>query len=105
VPSDEELADLGLGRGDVATTVYRATGCAECNDIGYEGRTGIYEFMPAMEEVKKLVLVNSDAGAIKRAAVTGGMRTLRDDGIAKVLAGVTTFDEVMRVTQEDGAVE
>ncbi len=105
IPSDEELTDLGLSRKVVPGTVYRAVGCAECTNIGYDGRTGIYEFMPAMEEVKRLVLINSDAGTIKRAAVAGGMTTLRDDGVRKVLAGLTSFDEVMRVTQEDGDAE
>ena len=103
VPSDDELADVGLTRGDLRGNgkAWRAVGCAACNQTGYKNRTGIYEFLPATEEVKALLMRNADAGSIKKAAITGGMRTLRDDGVAKVLAGLTTFDEVLRVTRED----
>jgi general secretion pathway protein E len=66
---------------------------------------GIFEFMPAHEQIKRLVIANADAGAVKRAAQELGMTNLRDDGIRLVLAGKTTFDEVMRVTQEDSAEE
>ena len=103
VPSDEELADLGLTRRDVPGEVWRAGGCEECGHTGYTGRTGIYEFLAATDPVKKLVMANADAGSIKKAAIEGGMLTLRDDGVRKVLAGETSFDEVMRVTQEDSA--
>ncbi len=101
-PSNEELADLGLTRAEVPGEVWRAVGCAECNLIGYEGRSGIYEFLPATETVKRLVMANNDAGTIKAAAMAEGMRTLRDDGVTKVLAGMTSFDEIVRVTTEDG---
>jgi len=62
---------------------------------------GIYEFLTAHDDIKPLVIGNADAGTIKRKALELGMISLRDDGIQKVLAGTTTFDEVMRVTQED----
>jgi len=101
VPSDEELADLQLHRADVPGEVWRSAGCEECNQTGYSGRTGIYEFLPAGEEVRRLVIANADATKVKKAAVDDGMLTLRDDGVAKVLQGITSFDEVMRVTQED----
>jgi general secretion pathway protein E len=105
VPSDEELADLDLTRADVPGHVYVATGCDECHGLGYRGRSGIFEFLPAYEDVKRLVIANADAGAVKRRAVELGMHTLREDGIDKVLAGVTTFDEVLRVTREDSGEE
>src|SRR5690606_39626510 len=97
------LEDLGLTREDVPGQVWRAAGCESCNRLGYAGRMGIYEFMTATDAVKRLVMANADAGTVKKAAITEGMTTLRDDGIAKVLAGLTSFDEVMRVTQEDSA--
>jgi len=101
-PTDEELRDVGLTRDDLAGgTVYRAYGCDECQGVGYKGRVGIYEFMPAWDEIKQMVIANRDAGAIKRQALELGMKTLRDDGFEKVLQGVTTLDEVLRVTQVD----
>lgn len=103
-PSQVELSDFGLKRSDLPEFVYRPAGCARCSNLGYSGRTGIYEFLAAHEEVKQLVIANADAGAVKRQGVALGMRTLRDDGVRKVAEGVTSFDEVMRVTQDD-AVE
>ena len=101
-PSDEELKDLGLPRERlVGHTIYKAVGCASCQGVGYRGRLGIYEFLPAWDEVKTLVIANSDAGQVRRKAVELGMRSLREDGFLKVMAGKTTLDEVMRVTQED----
>jgi general secretion pathway protein E len=101
VPSDAELEDVGLSREEVVAPVYRAVGCDQCNKLGYMGRTGIYEFLTADDRLKPLIIGNSDAGTIKRKAVELGMHTLRDDGLQKVLQGVTSFDEVMRVTSED----
>jgi general secretion pathway protein E len=101
VPSDAELADVGVPRRMVVGPVYRAKGCDLCNQLGYSGRMGIYEFLTAHDDIKPLVIGNADAGTIKRKALELGMISLRDDGIQKVLAGTTTFDEVMRVTQED----
>jgi general secretion pathway protein E len=101
-PSDEELKDLGLPRERlVGHTIYKAVGCESCQGVGYRGRLGIYEFLPAWDEVKTLVIANSDAGQVRRKAVELGMRSLREDGFLKVMAGKTTLDEVMRVTQED----
>ncbi|MCB9665911.1 MAG: type II secretion system ATPase GspE [Alphaproteobacteria bacterium] len=101
-PTDEELVDLGLSRADIAGhTIYEAVGCEECQQVGYKGRLGIYEFLPAWDDVKTLVIANADAGKVKKKAVELGMRTLRDDGFRKVMNGMTSLDEVMRVTQID----
>lgn len=100
VPSDAELADLGLRR-DQAPRAYRAVGCPACNMLGYRGRTGIHEFMPAYEEVKALVMKNADAGTIKRKAIECGMTSIREDGIKKALRGITSFDEVLMATRDD----
>lgn len=102
VPSDTEMVDLGLTREKLeGHTIYEAVGCEHCQGVGYRGRLGIYELLPAWDEVKQLVIENADAGKVKKMAVQMGMRTLRDDGFLKVLNGHTTLDEVMRVTQVD----
>ena len=81
----------------------REGGCASCLGIGYRGRTAIYELLLIDEGVRKLAIKNSDAGTIKRHAIEKGMRTLRDDGAQKVLAGMTTVTEVLMNTAEDSA--
>lgn len=102
VPSDEELEDMSLTRKDLeGHTVYRAVGCEHCQGLGYRGRMGIYELLPAWDEIKTMVIANADAGRVKKRAIELGMRTLRDDGFSKVFAGLTSFDEVLRVTQVD----
>jgi general secretion pathway protein E len=81
--------------------IYRANGCERCQGTGYLGRTGIHEVMPVTDGIRALVLKNSDSNALKRHAMSEGMQTLRDEGAAKVLSGITTAEEVARVTQED----
>ncbi len=101
-PTAEELAKLGLraNRG-AAVTAFHAGGCGACVSTGYRGRTGIYEILAMDDELRALVLAKSDANAIKTVAIQHGMRTLREDGAHKVLSGVTTTEEVLRVTSED----
>jgi general secretion pathway protein E len=79
----------------------RDGGCPRCSKSGYIGRMGIYELLLMDNEVRQLALKNTDSNSIKQAAVAKGMRTLRDDGAGKVLAGVTTIEEVLMVTAED----
>jgi general secretion pathway protein E len=81
--------------------VYQSAGCAQCFQTGYLGRTGIYEMLVVDDDIRALALKNADSTSIKRAAVARGMRTLRDDGADKVARGITTIEEVLRVTQED----
>ena len=69
--------------------------------IGYWGRTGIYELLKVDDKVRELLLQEKDAASIKKAAIEGGMRPLRAAGLAKALQGITTLEEVMRVTQEE----
>ncbi len=103
VPSDDEWAKLGLREGawKKPPWVYKAVGCSKCFKTGYYSRTGIYELMIMDDEVRQLVLKNADANTIKRAAVGKGMLTLREDGADKIGRGMTSIEEVMRVTQED----
>ena len=100
-PTDAELADLGISRDTIPGEVFRAVGCEACNQHGYKSRVGIFEFLPATLAVKEAVLSHADTATIKRAAIAAGMKTLRDDGIRVVRNGITTFDEVIRVTRED----
>ncbi len=81
--------------------LYRAVGCDECMHTGYHGRSGVYEMVMITDEVRNNVLRNSDSNTIKQIARNDGMVSLRDDGVRKVLAGVTTLEEVLRVTHED----
>ena len=93
----EELALLGIG---VGTTLYRGKGCERCSFTGYYGRNGIFELLVVDEALRRLILKGSDAAEIRAAARQGGMRTLLEDGAAKVRDGVTTLSEILRVTQE-----
>jgi general secretion pathway protein E len=77
------------------------SGCARCGKAGYKGRMGIYELLLLDNEIRQLALKNTDSNTIKEAAMRAGMRTLRADGAAKVIQGVTTLEEVMMVTTED----
>jgi general secretion pathway protein E len=79
---------------------YRGRGCEHCFGSGYTGRMGIFEMMELNDEIRKLIMHNDDAVAITNEARRNGMRNLREDGWLKVSQGVTTADEVMRVTQE-----
>jgi general secretion pathway protein E len=104
VAQGTDYVPLGTGHAG-PLTFYRAKGCPTCLQTGYTGRRGIYELMMIDDAVGALILKNSDAQSIKRAAVEQGMDTLRDDGARKVLMGLTTVEEVLAATQEDVAVE
>ena len=81
--------------------VWEARGCEHCHGIGYSGRTGIYEVLPISEPVRRMTIQRASGAEIKETALAEGMRTLRDDGAHKLLSGMTTVDEVMRVTAEE----
>jgi general secretion pathway protein E len=77
---------------------FHAEGCLECRNTGYLGRQGIYEILPLSESIKKLVHGDTDLAALRQQGMREGMRTLRLSGAQKVAAGVTTVEEVLRVT-------
>ncbi|HYM12450.1 MAG TPA: ATPase, T2SS/T4P/T4SS family [Bryobacterales bacterium] len=79
---------------------WKGAGCPQCLGTGFVGRVGIFELMEMNEELRRLIMANSDAGVLTECARRHGMRNLREDGWGKVEAGVTTAEEVMRVTQE-----
>jgi general secretion pathway protein E len=99
-PKPVYLESIGLDPGLFTNaTLFKATGCEKCFQTGYRGRIGIFEIMLMSEEIKTLILQTYDANRIKSLAVQESMTTLRQDGIQKVLEGVSTLEEVLRVTQ------
>jgi general secretion pathway protein E len=100
-PDEESLQSIGITSEKVqGKKIYRGRGCPECLHTGYKGRMGIFEFMILDDAIKNLILRTTDANAIKRKAVENGMLTVRDDGAQKVIDGITTIEEVVRVTQQ-----
>jgi general secretion pathway protein E len=83
--------------------LYRGRGCDTCFGLGMLGRTAIYEILPIDQELCSMIIRRAHAGEIKEYAVAHGMKTLRDDGLARAAAGITTIEEVLRVTQDDYA--
>ena len=81
--------------------IYQGSGCDECGDTGYKGRVGLYEIMKMTDTIREIILKGGSAIDIKAAAIEGGMRTLRMAGIRKILEGVTTIEEVLRVSVSD----
>lgn len=79
---------------------YRAVGCSDCRQIGFRDRVGIFEFMELDNALQRLIVQTSESNVIREMARTKGMKTLREDGLEKILAGITTTEEVLRVTQE-----
>ncbi len=103
-PTDRELRELCIGTSELAHNggkFYVGRGCERCFQTGFRGRTGVYEILLINEEIQNLVYKRETAGTIKKVALDAGMQTLRMDGARKVLAGVTTVSEVLRVTQAD----
>jgi len=84
---------------DGATTLYAAQGCERCNATGYAGRSSIVEVLVMSDAIRHLVLEHAEAGAIRRQAAAEGMRSMHADGMAKVLAGQTSVEEVLRATR------
>jgi general secretion pathway protein E len=102
-PAESEIRDIGFTPQAVqGRPFYRpGPGCETCHGKGYRGRSGIHELLLFTDAIRALVMQRVDAAAIRRAAVESGMLTLRDDGAEKVLVGLTTVEEVVRVTQEE----
>jgi general secretion pathway protein E len=95
------LESIGISRSQLGNhTIYQANGCEKCFNTGYRGRIAIFEIMHMREGLKNLILKTFDATQIRQFALQYKMRTLRQSGIEKVLAGTTTIEEVLRVTQQ-----
>lgn len=97
-PTASNLSELRLTDGIKDIKFYRAEGCFQCRNTGYKGRNGIYEIMAVDEEIRELTLNGASADQIKRAAIKNGMRNLRYDGIRKAMQGMTSVEEVLRLT-------
>jgi type IV pilus assembly protein PilB len=97
-PPRDALKRLGIEvEGDGKITFYRGRGCDYCRGNGYRGRVGVYELMLMNDQIRDLVLRKASAHVIKEAAIESGMKTLREDAIAKILLGQTTLEECLRV--------
>jgi general secretion pathway protein E len=101
IPTDEELEEIQVDRYQIPNGhFYRRGGCKKCADTGYLGRSGIYELLLVDDEIQNLILKGADANVIRKTAIGKGMTTLRQDGAEKVVAGLTTVQEVARVSQD-----
>lgn len=101
-PSDFELQLLGVPRSDVKNAhICRPMGCNHCNQKGYKGRTTISELLVVTDDIRSLVMQRKDGNSIKKQAVANGMKTFRDHGVQKVLAGITSIEELTSNTQLD----
>jgi len=102
MPEPELLQSSGLGRFvQPGAPIHEARGCEQCRGTGYQGRTGIHELLVVDEAMRSAILQGRDAGTLQHLAVQSGMLTLYEDGLRKVAAGVTSLDEVLRVTQDE----
>jgi type IV pilus assembly protein PilB len=101
IPTREEMLNARFSPEQVAAadgvSLYRKRGCPRCNQTGYRGRTGIYQLMTMTEEVSRLAAERASREELERAAMASGMRTLWDDGLAKVASGLTSLEEIGRV--------
>ena len=80
--------------------LYQPVGCSACSNTGYRGRLAIIEFLPMTDPIRKLIMAHEEAGAIQKLAIAEGMQTLYENGLVKAIEGITTLEEVMRVTSE-----
>ncbi len=101
-PDEKEMAEIGITMEELqGRQLLRPIGCPNCMETGYAGRTGVHEILLVTDEIKAELMRGADATMIKKVAIGLGMKTLRDDAAKKVLAGITTVAEVLRVTQDE----
>jgi general secretion pathway protein E len=100
-PTEAELARIGLDPSHMDKQIYRAKGCRACRNTGYRGRLAIQELMVVDDEIRALVMANSDGATLRRHCTSLGMKVLRQDGAERILAGETTIEELLRQTQEE----
>ncbi|MFC2169899.1 type IV-A pilus assembly ATPase PilB [Acidobacteriota bacterium] len=100
--SPEVLVDIGFGPEEAKQVkAYKHYGCNECNNTGYKGRIALYEVMPANGDIKEMILTRAQSNEIKKKAIEQGMITLRQSGLIKIKAGITSVEEVLRETVKD----
>lgn len=101
-PKPNDLTALGLNPNQHTEAVfYHGAGCPRCNGSGYKGRMGIFEMFLVSEEIQQMIYENRTLVELRQKAIEGGMRTMREDGIRKILAGSTSVEEVLHVTVGD----
>jgi type IV pilus assembly protein PilB len=99
---EKAFIDMGMTQAEAKKMkAFKGNGCATCGGSGYKGRIALYEVMPFTDTLKELVLTGASAAELKRAAIKDGMKSLRMSGITKVGEGVSTIEEIMRVTMAD----
>ena len=99
---EEALLDAGIPEDKIGTfTCYKGKGCPYCNHTGYRGRVSVFEIMPYFEELKSMTLKRASGFELKKRAIELGMRTLRQNALLKVMNGISTLEEALRVTVED----
>ncbi len=104
-PNPYHLHLLNIGQEDIEKhPIYKGTGCDQCQDTGFKGRLGIFEMVEMNNEIRELAFTKAPSTELKKAAVASGMRTLMEDGKIKIFRGVTTPEEVARITQTEGAL-
>ena len=104
-PDDQQLREFfGNGTADLDANLLipKAVGCKDCRERGYKGRVGVFEILMMNEELREMTLQRTSMSQLRRTAIRGGMKTLREDGWNKIIDGHTTLDEIVRLTQEDG---
>jgi type IV pilus assembly protein PilB len=100
--SPQMLLNLGVAPEELpGFTCYKGAGCSRCSNTGYKGRVALYEVLPVREEIRELILQGASAGEIKKGAVSLGMKSLRQAALQKLKEGITSVDEVLKVTVED----
>jgi type IV pilus assembly protein PilB len=100
--SQDALVEIGFDKTEVKDLkFYFGKGCDDCAETGFRGRIALYEVLPISDEIRDLVVARAHAADVRRKSIEIGMRTLRDSGLDKVRRGMTTIEEVLRVTGID----
>jgi general secretion pathway protein E/type IV pilus assembly protein PilB len=101
-PTDYEMRILKIDRAELEkTAIYKGVGCSDCSRTGYRGRMGLYEILESNEEIHELIYERVSSNVLRARCREMGMRTLREDGVRKIMAGITTTEEVIAITQGD----
>jgi type IV pilus assembly protein PilB len=103
IKTDARLKSLFLGKSKKkleSITIYKGSGCKACSDTGYSGRIGVFEILEMTDEIREMVMKNVNADNLRDMAIGQGMSTMMEDGVRKVLEGVTTIEEVLRVARD-----
>jgi type IV pilus assembly protein PilB len=101
-PREDQLMELGLTPADVKDkSFYYGRGCNKCNNTGYRGRTGIFEIMVFTDEIRELIMNQASTNLLREAGQRGGMKLLRDNGLAAIYDGITTIEEIVKETTSE----